>query len=159
MLKRFLLKTLLLIIGGILLFTLVFRVKRWEGNAMSPFVRDGDLCIFLRSRTVSAGEIVLYQDPDGERRIGRIAAVSGQEIDLLDSGGYTVDGYEPLEEIPYETAAAEESSVTYPLKLGENQLFILNDFRSVSEDSRSFGPVDGSQVFGSLLLLFRRRGF
>lgn len=167
-LQRFLLKTILLAASVLLLFTCVFKVRRARGNEMYPSVRDGDLCIFLNVRLIpgrdsqgvcSAGEVLLFRDKEGKRRIGRVTAQGGQEVDFPEHGGYTVDGYELLEEIPYATYPAENSEVTFPLQLGEQQLFLMNDFRTLTDDSRSFGPVDEDQAEGRLLFLLRRRGF
>lgn len=154
-----LLKTLLILASGFLLVTCIFPVHRAAGNTMSPFVRDGDLCIFIKMEKASLGDVVLYLNQENKLQIGRIAAVGGQTVDFQETGGYTVDNCQPLEEIPYETYSAEDAALTYPLTLSENEVFILNDFRSLTEDSRSCGPVNREQIRGKLFVLFRRRGF
>ncbi len=154
-----LLKTALLAAGFLVLFTCVIRVKRAAGNEMSPFVRDGDLCIFLKLQEPRLQDVVLFRNAEGRLEIGRVIAAEEQEIDFPDTGGYTLDGYLPSEEIPYETWKEEKAEVEYPLKLKEDQLFLMHDFRSLTGDSRSFGPVEKSQIQGTLLFLLRRRGF
>ncbi len=158
-LRRFLLKTVMILLTLFLAFGVLLQVKRAEGNEMSPFVRDGDLCLFLRQAEPSVGDVVLYRTEEGQLKIGRVAAAGGQEVDFYENGGFTVDGYEPSEEIPYETWRDEASDVEYPLQLEENQLFLMNDFRSLQSDSRSFGPVNTEDIEGTLLFLLRRRGF
>ena len=49
--------------------------------------------------------------------------------------------------------------ISYPYTVGEDQVFILNDFRSDSTDSRLFGAVDMKDVKGPVLIMLRRRGF
>ncbi len=156
---KLLLKAALFLAALLVLFTLVFRIKRVEGNTMSPFLRDGDLCLFLHTTSVSQGDVVLYEDAEGTLKIGRVAAAGGQTVDFPGNGGYTVDGYETSEEVPYETFVDDTSTVRYPLTLEQDQLFILNDFRTIADDSRAFGPINRSQIRGSCFLLFRRRGF
>ncbi|MDO4490901.1 MAG: signal peptidase I [Lachnospiraceae bacterium] len=157
--QRFLIQSGILVAALFLVFTFLISVNRAEGNTMSPFVRDGDLCIFLKTDQPSLGEVVLYRNEKGERRIGRIAATEGQAVDFPETGGYLVDGYLYPEENPYETRPAEESDVEYPFRLSSKEVFILNDFRSITEDSRSFGPVGNAAVEGTLFFLLRRRGF
>lgn len=158
-LKRFILKTITLI--GAVLFSLHFLIAivRVEGNTMSPFVRDGDLCIFYRLEDLYLNDVVLYEDATGDIHIGRIVAGNNQEVDFPENGGYQVNGYLPSEEVPYETYQAEESTITYPLKLGDDEYFILNDFRQLTNDSREIGAVKKSQIKGKLLLQMRRRNF
>jgi len=41
--------------------------------------------------------------------------------------------------------------VKLPMKVGENQLFVLGDNRIVSKDSRTFGLIDCKQVEGKVM--------
>lgn len=156
---RFAVKTCAAACIAAAVFIWVVAVCRMDGNAMFPSVRDGDLCVFYRLDACYVNDVVLYEDGAGELMIGRIAAVGGQTIDFPDAGGYEVNGYQSAGEIPYETYAAEESAVVYPLTLDEDSYFILNDFRSDVSDSRWSGPVSKAQIKGRLLFLLRRRGF
>ena len=45
---RFIQKTIVLVLSLFVLLTFVFQIFRMTGNNMSPYVRDGDLCIFYR---------------------------------------------------------------------------------------------------------------
>lgn len=156
---RLLLKSLAIAAALFVAFGLLAALHRMEGSRMSPFVRDGDLCLFYRLGTLATRDVVLFRSPDGDLAVGRIAARPGQVVDLDPDGGYTVDGYLPAEEVPYETYPAESGAVSYPLVLGAGEYFLLNDFRSLTNDSRSFGPVDEEDILGNLLFLLRRRSF
>ena len=96
---------------------------------------------------------------DGKKKPGRVIAIAGQTVTFPEDGGYEVNGYQPAEEIPYETYQAENSPVNYPLTVPEGSFFILNDYRSDSSDSRQYGVVSETQIIGKLLFLLRRRGF
>lgn len=156
---RFLLKTVLIAGIGILCFTCILRVHRATGNTMSPFVRDGDLCVFYKLDKVYLNEVVLYHTENGKVRVGRVAAVGGQTIKFEEDGGYTVDGYEPNEEIPYETYGACDTVAQGGLTLMDDEVFIMNDFRSIADDSRESGPVNRKSIEGKLLFMLRRRNF
>jgi len=152
-LLKFILKTSILIAIVLFFIIYVFKIYRMDGNTMSPFVRDGDLCVFYCLSDYCIGDVVLYEY-NGENQVGRIVAM-GQTVKFLENGGYEIDGYRPTEEIPYETY----SEYTEPIALDENECFILNDFRSLTNDSREIGPIHKKKIKGSLLILLRRRGF
>ena len=138
-LTRFLLKTVILLAALIILLTVVFGIFRMSGNTMSPFVRDGDLCIFYRLDKIYLNDVVLYVDDNGNKKVGRVVASGGQTVDFPKNGGYQVNDYEPTEENPYKTYVAEKGNIKYPLKLKDNEYFILNDFRKITTDSRELG--------------------
>lgn len=158
-LLRFLIKTATMIIALVVILTFVFRLHRMTGNTMSPFVRDGDLCVFYCLENIYSNDVVLYEDENGKKHVGRVVASGGQTIDFPEQGGYLVSDYQPSEENPYPTTAAEKSRVKYPLELEADEYFILNDFRQLTTDSRELGAIKREQIKGKLLLLMRRRDF
>ncbi len=156
---RLLIKSFLIITAGIITLLFVVEPYRMTGNEMSPYVKDGDLCIFYKLEKIHINDVVLYETDNGETKVGRVAAYSGQTIDFTDNGEYLTDGYFPAEENPYDTYVSDSSENTYPLKLDEDEVFILNDFRQLTSDSREYGPVKIEKIKGKLLFLMRRRGF
>lgn len=158
-LTNFLIKTGILAAIVIVTLTVFLAVYRMEGNTMSPFVRDGDLCIFYRLENIYLNDVVLYEDEQGNLHVGRVVAGNGQKVDFPENGGYEVNGYLPSEEVPYKTYKAENSNVSYPLQLSGDEYFILNDFRQLTTDSREIGAVSRKQIKGKLLFLMRRRNF
>ena len=68
---------------------------------MSPYVRDGDLCIFYRLDQIQLNDVVLYEDEDGKKRVGCFIASGGQVVEFEEEGGFKVDDYQPTEENPY----------------------------------------------------------
>ena len=59
----------------------------------------------------------------------------------------------------YATYPAEDSIVTYPYTVEPGKVFILNDFRSDTNDSRTFGAVSVKDLKGPMLFTVRRRNF
>ena len=156
-LAKLLIKIAVLGIIVFIVLTYVLGFYRMTGNNMFPFVKDGDLCIVYKLEEYTTGDVVAYRDDEGKIKIGRIVAVSGQSVDFPKEGGYTVDGYQPAEEITYQTFGANR--VKYPIKVGKNEFFVMNDFRSDTDDSRQIGSIKESDIRGKLLFLIRRRGF
>ena len=156
-LAKLLIKITVLTIIVVIVLTWILGLHRMTGNNMFPFVKDGDLCIAYKLDDYTTGDVVLYRNDEGKMKLGRIVAVGGQSVDFPKDGGYTVDGYQPSEEITYQTFGAD--GVKYPIDVGEDEVFIMNDFRSDTDDSRQFGGVKKSDIDGKLLFLIRRRGF
>lgn len=155
---RVLIRTVVTVLVAAFVLTQVIALHRATGNSMYASVKDGDLLFFSRLGTPTIGDIVLYR-ADGSLHIGRVVAYGGQEISFPEEGGYEINGYQPAEDIPYKTYRAEGSRQAYPLVIPEQAFYILNDYRSDTSDSRTYGPVDGEQIQGKLSFLFRRRGF
>ena len=156
-LAKLLIKIAVLVIIVVIVLTWILGLHRMTGNNMFPFVKDGDLCIVYKLDDYTTGDVVLYRNDEGKMKLGRIVAVGGQSVDFPEDGGYTVDGYQPSEEITYQTFGAD--GVKYPIDVDDDEAFIMNDFRSDTDDSRQFGGVKKSDIDGKLLFLIRRRGF
>ena len=156
-LEKLLIKIAVLVIIVVIVLTWILGLHRMTGNNMFPFVKDGDLCIVYKLDDYTTGDVVLYRNNEGKMKLGRIVAVGGQSVDFPKDGGYTVDGYQPSEEITYQTFGAD--GVKYPIDVGDDEVFIMNDFRSDTDDSRQFGSIKKSDIKGKLLFLIRRRGF
>lgn len=140
------------------LFTFVFGITIHYGNNMHPMVRDGDLVISFRPQPPYINAAVMYHH-DGKTTVGRVIAMEGSIVNIDKKGTFTVNGNTPSEEVFYPTYPADGSAVKYPYTVPKGKVFILNDFREDTDDSRNFGAVDIGDLDGALLLTMRRRGF
>lgn len=126
---------------------------------MFPAVKDGDLCMFFKPEKCRINDVVLYLDDHDSLRLGRIVAEEGQLVEFPEEGGYLVNGYQPAEEITCETYTDKKTDIKYPLKIKKETYFIMNDFRSDMNDSRTQGMIERSRIYGKLVFVLRRRGF
>ena len=140
------------------LLTFVVGVTIHYGNNMYPAIRDGDLIVAYRLQRPYLNAAVLYRH-DGKLRMGRIVAMPDSEVYISEGGALTVNGIMPAEEVFYPTIRSETGAVSYPYAVGADEVFILNDFRSDTNDSRAFGAAALDDVIGPVLLTVRRRGF
>ena len=137
------------------LFTHVFLITQAKGQNMFPAIKDGDLVIAFRMQEEYMKGDVVVIEVEGETYVGRIGANSGDIINLSDTGTVTVNGTVQGGEIIYPTYAKE--GMAYPLKVPEDSVFILGDYRTSAVDSRDFGPVPYSKVLGKVITILRRR--
>lgn len=136
----------------------VLSITIMSGNQMYPAIKDGDLVIALRLQRPYLNAAVLYEN-ENRKCVGRVIGLPGSVIDISDNGALMVNGVIPSEEVFYPTFKAKGSNVEFPLTVGNNQVFILNDFRDNTNDSRVYGLFDMKNVQGNILLVIRRRGF
>ena len=125
---------------------------------MLPASGDGDVALIDRlGRDFMADDIIVYHDADGEQHVGRIVALPGDEVEVTNAGAFEVNGNEQPSPTGNETLPSSNGP-TYPLKLGENEYFVLGDSRLQAVDSRSTGPVGINEVEGKVIALLRLRG-
>lgn len=153
-----LLKICVFVLAGWAILSYVLIPYRMGDNNMFPFVKDGDLCFFYTFSTPYVGDVILYHS-DNARKVGRIVAKSGQTITFPDAGGYTVNEYTPAEFIPYDTYGAKETDVKFPLTIGDDESFVLNDYRERTDDGREEGALKKSEICGKLIFILRIRDF
>lgn len=133
-----------------------------SGNSMRPSFYSGDIILFKRGvpEKLNYGDALIIESwlDKKEDYIKRLAALPGDVI--------TVDGRGYLERNGSEIREAEvihgfqetDSPVSYPYKVPDGEYFLLGDNRSVSLDSRTFGPVTEEQIRGKVVLLIRMGG-
>jgi len=159
-LKRFLIKLTVAAVLFSAAFIFVFGICPVRGNFMHPAVKDGDLAVTLKLCSYRLGDLAVWKDPEtGQKRISRIVGLPGFEINITEAGELLTNGFMPSEEVFYRTDRAEGAAVGYPLVLGEDEYFLLDDRRPAGRDSRLFGPVKESDLLGKTVFLLRRRGF
>lgn len=97
---------------------------------------------------------VFYDTPSltGDPLIKRVVGLPGDTISIQ-NGAIYLNGKKQAE--PY-LQAVTTSCITScgPWILGDDEYFMLGDNRSVSRDSRSFGPVHGGQIVGRVVLKY-----
>ena len=147
---------LAIVIAGavcLLVFPLTIRIVR--GNAMYPAVRDGELILVSKIAKPTSGAVVLYRTEDGKERIGRIAAGGGSVVEISENG-ICVDGLIQYQTIPYQTPAG---TLEYPYQVMEDCCFIINDYRNLTEDSRTFGGIEKKNICGVVIFAMQYRDF
>jgi signal peptidase I len=134
-------------------FIIVFLYQpvKVEGTSMMPSLDDQER-IFVnkfvyRWEPIERGDIVVFRYPRDPSKsyIKRVIGVPGDHI-RIDAGQVYVNG-EPIEEDYVPPAYADERSFTETV-VPAHSYFMLGDHRSMSNDSRDFGPVKEGYIFG-----------
>lgn len=139
----------------LLIFGLIFGVTPMPDNAMHPGISAGDLLLyFRRAAGYSDGDVVVWRK-GGKTWAGRIAARSGDTVDIDDDGHLAINGNRKIEtDIVYQTTRYGDR-VTYPLTLKAGQFFVLGDYRIGARDSRYDGPISQEAIAGKVILVIR----
>lgn len=158
----FLKKLILIILVLWLLFTFIFGFFVVYNDDMFPKMVPSDLLICYRlDRDFYVGDVVVVDKNDANYAL-RIVASGGDTVDISDEGQLVVNGsYQAETNIFYPTGEYEETAVDikFPMKLKENEVFVLGDMRKGAKDSRYFGPVEKNEIKGKVFALYRRSGF
>jgi len=129
----------------------LYQPVKVEGTSMMPMLEDQER-IFVnkfvyRLEPIERGDIVVFRYPRDPSKsyIKRVVGTAGDHI-RIDGGLVYVNG-EALDEqyVPAEYA----DSRSYPeIVVPAHSYFVLGDHRSMSQDSREFGPVNQSLIYG-----------
>lgn len=142
----------------LVIFLAVLGVNIHYGNNMHPSIRDGELVISYRLQKPYLNAAVMYK-LNGKNNVGRVIAMEGDIIDIEDDGTFKINNIVPTEEVFYPTYKDKNSVIHYPYKVPAGKVFILNDFRKDTNDSRRFGAVSVKKIKGPIIFTMRRRGF
>lgn len=134
-------------------FIIVFLYQpvKVEGVSMMPLLEDQER-IFVnkfvyRLEPIERGDIVVFRYPRDPSKsyIKRVVGVAGDRV-RIDSGQVYVND-EPVQEDYVPSAYADNRS--YPeTVVPPHYYFVLGDHRSMSSDSREFGPVSQDLIYG-----------
>jgi signal peptidase I len=170
--KRFFIKLFIIIAIVFALCYWVVGITPQHGNQMYPSIKDGDLLITLKvGQPYQAGVVCAYKAPDGKMRIGRIVAMPGDKVAFNEKGALILNDLEAMEEYVIPSSQASQSSDTETMSEGEKEdsadgevvpagcYYILNDRRAETDDSRTYGAIEESNLRGTAFWQFRKREF
>jgi signal peptidase I len=143
--------------ASVLIITFLYQPVRVEGTSMLPRLEDRDR-LFINKfvyhiSSIERGDVVVFHYPrDPEKSyIKRVIGLPGDRI-AIDRGQVWLNGtllrenYVPL---MYRDSRSMAEMVVPP-----ETYFMMGDHRSISSDSREFGPVDRSLVYGKAVFVY-----
>jgi signal peptidase I len=129
----------------------LYQPVKVEGTSMMPSLEDQER-IFVnkfvyRLEPIERGDIVVFRYPRDPSKsyIKRVVAMAGDKV-RIDGGQVYVNG-EALDETYVPSEYTDQRS--YPeIVVPPHRYFVLGDHRSMSNDSRDFGSVDQTFIYG-----------
>jgi signal peptidase I len=140
-------------------FIIVFLYQpvRVEGTSMLPVLEDQDRLfinkIAYRVGDIHQGDVVVFQYPRDHTTsyIKRVIALPGDRL-RIDHGLVYVNGKRLPE--PYVPSRFADDRSQPEMVLHAHEYFVMGDHRSISSDSREFGPVDRSLIYGKAVFVY-----
>jgi signal peptidase I len=129
----------------------LYQPVKVEGTSMMPTLADQER-VFInkfvyRLEPIQRGDVVVFRYPRDTSKsyIKRVIALPGDRVRIDDglvyvNGRLTTEDYVPA---MYEDVRSYSETVVPP-----HSYFVLGDHRNLSNDSRDFGPVDDSYIYG-----------
>ncbi len=129
----------------------LYQPVKVEGTSMMPSLEDQER-IFVnkfvyRIEPIQRGDIIVFRYPRDPSKsfIKRVIGLAGDRIQI-DAGRVYVNGT-AIDEVYVPRSYEDERS--YPeIIVPSDSYFVLGDHRSLSNDSRDFGPVGQTYIYG-----------
>ncbi len=129
----------------------VYQPVKVEGGSMEPGLEDQEH-IFInklvyRFESIERGDIIVFRYPRDTHKsfIKRVIGLPGDRIHI--SFGHVFVNDHPLPE-PYVPSDYLDARSYDEIVVPNNAYFVLGDHRSMSNDSREFGPVMRGYIYG-----------
>ncbi|HEV2644950.1 MAG TPA: signal peptidase I [Acidobacteriaceae bacterium] len=139
------------------IFLFLYQPVRVEGPSMQPGLQDDDRLfinkIAYRMGEIHRGDVVVFQYPRDHTKsyIKRVIALPGDRLRIEDGTVY-VNGSQLME--PYVPNRYSDDRSEAEIILPTHEYFVMGDHRSISSDSREFGPVDRGLIYGKAVFVY-----
>jgi len=149
----------LLISAGVsvLIILFLYQPVRVEGTSMLPRLEDHDR-LFINKfvyhiSSIERGDVVVFHYPRDPAKsyIKRVIALPGDRL-RIDHGRVYVNGARLPE--PYVPSRFMDDRSQADMVLAPNEYFVMGDHRSISSDSREFGPVARNLIYGKAVFVY-----
>ncbi len=134
-----------------------YQPVRVEGTSMLPVLEDQDR-LFINKfayhfEDIHRGDVVVFLYPNDHTKsyIKRVIALPGDDL-RIDHGTVIVNGVALKESYVPFRYQDDRSQAEMTIPAGD--YFVMGDHRSISSDSRDFGPVERSLIYGKAAFVY-----
>lgn len=138
-------------VASVLFFLVLYPPVRVEGTSMMPELSNHDR-LFINKfvyhlESINRGDVVVFHYPldPSKSYIKRVIGLPGDRIRITD-GRVWLNG--KLLREPYVPAQYRDDDSMSTMIVPKDSYFVMGDHRSISSDSRAFGPVERSLIYG-----------
>ena len=136
----------IIIIVVILIRAFIITPVRVQGPSMNNTLENGDILLLYKLGKLNRNDIAVLKDvSDDEAIIKRVIGLPGETIEIVDGVIYIND-----KELEDKHSIGDTRSYNR-ITLADDEYFLLGDNRTVSKDSRYFGPVKASNIKGKVI--------
>lgn len=147
------------VVLAVLVILFVYQPVKVEGTSMMPSLVDQER-IFINKFVyrfgmggIERGDLVVFwfpQDPS-KSYIKRVIGLPGDTV-AVEKGSVIVNGSSLRED--YVPDEYRDRSTMSPYQVGEDEYFVLGDHRSSSNDSRAWGGVPRTHIYGKAVFVY-----
>lgn len=145
------------LVASLFIITFVYQPVKVEGTSMQPRLGNQDRLFInkfvYRFEKIERGDVVVFHYPLDLRKsyIKRVIALPGDQISIRDGNVY-LNG--KLQKEPYVPAKYRDHWSQPPMVVPPNDYFVMGDHRSISSDSRDWGPVPRKDIYGKASFVY-----
>jgi len=143
--------------ASVLIITFLYQPVRVEGTSMLPRLVDQDR-LFINKfvyhfEAIEPGDVVVFHYPRDPQKsyIKRIIAVPGDTL-RIDRGRVYVN--DKMLGEPYIPEEYRDTRSMDAMVIPRDEYFVMGDHRSISSDSREFGPVKRDLIYGKAAFIY-----
>ena len=148
---------LIAVVASVFMILFLYQPVRVEGTSMLPRLEDHDR-LFINKfvyhfEAIQRGDVVVFRYPrDPEKSyIKRVIAVPGDRL-RIDRGDVILNGRRLPE--PYVPDEYRDSRSLPEMVIPPDYYYMMGDHRSISSDSREFGPVEHDLIYGKAAFVY-----
>ncbi len=145
------------LVVSLIIILFLYQPVRVEGTSMLPRLEDQDR-LFINKfayqfEKIQRGDVVVFYYPHDHTKsyIKRVIALPGDSLSV-DHGLVSVNGVQQNEPYVPERFQDDRSIPDQVIPTGE--FFVMGDHRSISSDSRDFGPVPRDLIYGRAAFVY-----
>ena len=145
------------LVVSLFIILFLYQPVRVEGTSMLPRLEDQDRLFInkfaYRFENIHRGDVVVFYYPRDHSKsyIKRVIALPGDRL-AIDHGAVAVNGV--LLPEPYVPEKYEDDRSLAERTIPAGEFFVMGDHRSISSDSRDFGPVPRELIYGRAALVY-----
>jgi signal peptidase I len=143
--------------ASVLIIIFLYQPVRVEGTSMLPRLEDSDR-LFINKfvyhiSSIERGDVVVFHYPRNPEQsyIKRVIALPGDRL-RIDHGVVWLNGKPQIE--PYVPEEYQDNDSMAEMVVPAGSYFVMGDHRCISWDSRKFGAVESSYIYGKAAFVY-----